>query len=134
APPPPPAGATTGGSADTDLASDPTPKSWCSNVLENDTIRLPFNLMGECKGQAPVNNIEISLDGGSTWFKANLNTKTNEWSYELNTSIQGSTYQLLTRATDKAGRTERTVNPNLDVRYRKRPVTINIVSPGTGRE
>ena len=41
---------------------------------------------------------------------------------------------MISRATDKSGRVERTVNPNVDVRLRKRPLNVFIVPEGVGRE
>lgn len=88
--------------------------------------------MGESKGQAPVSKVEISFDAGVTWFETNLNSKTNEWSFELNAPMSsGESYQILTRAYDKAGRVEKTVNPNLHNRYIKRPINVTIVDRGT---
>ncbi len=104
-------------------------------MLEGDTIKLPYTIMGECKGQALMERVEISPDGGNNWFPCSLNSKTNEWSFTMSSPlIAGDSYQILTRATDKSARTERTLNPNLDVRYRKRPLNVFIITPGTGRE
>jgi len=91
--------------------------------------------MGECKGQALIEKIDISFDGGQTWFPTNVDSKSNTWSFDLSSPIgNGETYQVITRAVDRSSRVERTVNPNLDVRFRKRPITVFIVAPGTGRE
>lgn len=46
----------------------------------------------------------------------------------------GGVYNLISRATDKSGRIERTVNPNVDVRLRKRPLNVYIVPEGIDRE
>jgi hypothetical protein len=88
--------------------------------------------MGESKGQAPVSKVEISFDAGVTWFETNLNSKTNEWSFELASPMSsGESYQILTRAYDKAGRVEKTVNPNLHNRYIKRSIGVTIVDRGS---
>lgn len=113
------------------MTLDTTPKSWFSNVVEGDTLVTPYTFLGESKGQAPVTKVEISFDAGDNWLETNLNSKTNEWSFELASPMpSGESYKILTRAYDKAGRIEKTVNPNLHNRYAKRPVGVTIVDRG----
>jgi len=53
-------------------------------------------------GGGVVGGIEISVDGGQTWFEANGR---RNWSYQWIPSAPG-TYQVLTRATDDSGNIE----------------------------
>jgi hypothetical protein len=118
-----------------DLESDPTPSSWFLNVLDQDTLTTPYLLRGEYEAQARIKTIEVSPDGGVTWLKAKVDMDTKTWSMHLSSPPNGGgTYHLLSRATDMDGRSERTLNPNVDVSIRKRPLTVHIVQEGTGRE
>ena len=69
-------------------------------------------------GAAPIRKVEISSDGGTTWEKATLGRTREQgwtqWSWKWRKPAAG-TYELLARATDKAGRTqplETPFNPN----------------------
>jgi len=118
-----------------DLENDPTPSSWFVNVLDQDTLTTPYLILGEYEAQARISTIEISPDGGETWLKADVDTDTKSWSMHLSSPPNGGgTYHLISRATDKDDRTERTLNPNVDVSIRKRPLTVHIIPAGTGRE
>ncbi|HOO97014.1 MAG TPA: hypothetical protein PKV16_04435 [Caldisericia bacterium] len=100
-----------------------------------DTIQTPFTVLGEFKAQARISSIEISPDGGQTWFNCDVDEKTGEWSFHMSAPPgPGGVYNLISRATDKSGRIERTVNPNVDVRLRKRPLNVYIVPEGIDRE
>jgi hypothetical protein len=91
--------------------------------------------MGECKGLAIIDRVELSFDGGQTWVDTNLDSKTNTWSFSLNTPMGSEgTYLLMTRATDKSGRIESSVNPNIDLRYRKKSTIVTFVNPGSDNE
>lgn len=41
-----------------------------------DTIQTPFTVLGEFKAQARISSIEISPDGGQTWFNCDVDEKT----------------------------------------------------------
>ncbi|MEZ4813050.1 MAG: hypothetical protein R2883_06165 [Caldisericia bacterium] len=117
------------------MASDPTPSSWFNNVLDGDTITTPFTILGEYKAEAKIDTIQVSPDGGETWLTAEVDKETREWSLHVAAPPGDSgVYHLISRATDKNGRMERTVNPNVDVNLRKKPVEAYIVRAGTGRE
>ncbi len=133
-PPPPPAGAGDGSSS-VDLDSDPTPSSWFNNVLDGDTLTTPFTMIGEYQGQARISTIEVSPDGGETWLLADVDKDTKEWTLHLASPPgSGGTFHLISRATDKNHRVERTINANIDVSLRKIPLTVHILPSGTGRD
>ncbi len=91
--------------------------------------------MGECKGLTLIDRVELSFDGGQTWVDTNLDTKTNTWSFSVTTPMGSEgTYLLMTRATDKNARIESSVNPNIDLRYRKKSTVVTFVNPGSDNE
>lgn len=91
--------------------------------------------MGECKGQSIIDKVELSFDGGQTWVDTNLDNKTNTWSFSVNTPVSSEgSFLLMTRATDKNARSESSVNPNIDLRYRKKSTVVTFVNPGSDNE
>ena len=91
--------------------------------------------MGECKGQAIIEKVELSFDGGQTWVETNLDPKTNTWAFSVTTPMSSDgTYLLMTRATDKNSKIESSVNPNIDIRYRKKSTVVTFVNPGSDNQ
>lgn len=60
-------------------------------------------------GEAPVERVEISTDGGATWIPATIREKTDRWAWclwEARLSLPAGTHQLTVRAWDAAGQTQ----------------------------
>jgi hypothetical protein len=83
-------------------------------------------------GAAPIRKVDVSLDGGATWQRADLEEQDRhrhrhahpavrghgwtQWSVRWKRPAPGS-YQLLARATDRAGRQQPLVSPVNDNGY-----------------
>jgi DMSO/TMAO reductase YedYZ molybdopterin-dependent catalytic subunit len=71
-------------------------------------------------GAAPIRRVEVSVDGGATWERARLERSRErgwtQWTYTWSRPEVGS-YELLARATDKAGRTQPLTTPFNDNGY-----------------
>ncbi|WP_079778408.1 Ig-like domain-containing protein [Salmonella bongori] len=54
---------------------------------------------------ADVNEVSLSIDGGTTWVKATQSTTPGVWNYTWPTTVPDGDYTLAVKATDNAGNT-----------------------------
>jgi DMSO/TMAO reductase YedYZ molybdopterin-dependent catalytic subunit len=70
----------------------------------------PVSLVGRAwSGWAPIERVEVSADGGSTWFAATLGDSTGRWSWRRFAAAWNATpgeHVLTARAADAAGRSQ----------------------------
>lgn len=78
-----------------------------------------------------ISLVEISTDNGTTWHTANYNVADDTWSYPWTLPVNG-TYQLLARATDRAGNST-TTSASSAVINNPLPTSI-ITSPAPGAQ
>ncbi len=91
-----------------------------------------YTITGSAKdnlGGAGISKVEVSTDGGSSWYVAN---GTTSWSYEWVFPADGQ-HEILSRATDLAGNIE-TPGPGIFVTADNTLPTAQIVSPASGEK
>jgi len=80
--------------------------------------------LGEFKSQAKIEDIFISFDG-NVFYPCKVDNKTQTFSFGP-FSIPTGEYTLITLATDSAGREEKMVSQNVEIKQRKKPITVYI--------
>ncbi|MFL1553383.1 Ig-like domain-containing protein, partial [Pseudomonas sp. D47] len=102
-----------------------------TDFITRDNTLLITGLLGE--PLAVGERVEISLDGGLTWFMANVSA--TAWSYDNTASVllDGS-YSVVARVIDAAGNVGQTANQLLQIDTTVQHAIINItsISPDTG--